>query len=87
MKQETEYKKIIEELLKIFLPIGEKISVNDGDVILKTGKQNEEVYVLLKGSLKIIVQNEIIGILSDQGEIVGEISCVERSRSKKVRVE
>jgi CRP-like cAMP-binding protein len=76
MKLETEYKKFIEELLNIFLPIGEKISVNDGDVILRTGDQNDDVYVLLQGCLKIIVQNEIIGILNEQGQIVGEISAL-----------
>ena len=76
MKLETEYKKFIEELLNIFLPIGEKISVNDGDVILRTGDQNDDVYVLLQGCLKIIVQNEIIGILTEQGQIVGEISAL-----------
>lgn len=53
MKQEAEYKKFIEELLKIFLPLGEKITVNDGEVILRTGDQNEDVYVYLKDVLKL----------------------------------
>lgn len=52
------------------------VSFGAGDYLLKQGERTDTVFFLLDGSVKISRDNHDIGILSDKGAILGEMSVL-----------
>lgn len=60
------------------------ITVNSyqaGDLILTQGQANVALYFLKEGSLEILVDGESVGKLSEPGEILGEMSVINKSNA------
>ncbi|MCP4755242.1 MAG: response regulator [Proteobacteria bacterium] len=50
-----------------------------GDVIIREGRKNEKVYIILSGVVAVYAENEYILKLRRQGDIVGEMSVITKS--------
>lgn len=56
-----------------------------GEVLLQEGEDENHFLVLLKGSVEIVKDGEIVGAIETTGEILGEQALLNRRRSATVR--
>lgn len=64
----------------------EPVSFKQGDVILKEGALNKNLYFLRNGRAEVVLAGEVVAILQSQGEVIGEMSVVtERPVSTTIR--
>ncbi len=70
---------LTQSLIQELTPIGKEITYNPSDYILRTGDLNDSFFILLKGSLSIKVDDEIITNLKRRGDIVGEMSIISQN--------
>lgn len=63
-----------DETLLLFSTMVEVKNYDSGDVLLRQGEKNENLFFLRTGELEIVVDNEIVSKLFQKGEILGEMS-------------
>jgi CRP-like cAMP-binding protein len=66
-----------EEMLRKLIPLSEFAKYQNGSTILAEGEKNERIYFLMKGSVDISVQGDLILQLKRMGDIFGEMSIID----------
>lgn len=62
------------------------VSFRRGDVILKEGELNKNLYFLRNGRAEVMLAGEVVALLQQPGEVIGEMSVVtERTVSTTIR--
>ena len=56
-----------------------------GEILLQEGDDEQHFLVLLKGTVEILKNGEVVGMLASSGEILGEQALLNRKRSATVR--
>jgi CRP-like cAMP-binding protein/CheY-like chemotaxis protein len=57
-------------------PLGEIVEYKQDEIILKIGDENDSIYFIVQGMLRIVIENETVATLENQGDIIGEMSIV-----------
>jgi len=70
------FKTMSKETLKKVLQTGIHIEAPAKHYLIKEGDHDDDVYFLIKGSLKVLAQDKVVLRLNDPGDIVGEIAVV-----------
>jgi CRP-like cAMP-binding protein len=65
-----------QELLLQVATLVSAVSFKKGDVILKEGDSNKNLYFLRKGHAEVMLAGEVVALLQNPGEVIGEMSVV-----------
>ena len=72
--------------MKSFMQMGKLQEYEPGELIIKQGELDSWVYFLLSGTLKVLVDDAMIGKINKRGEIFGEMGIIDGSpRSTSVQ--
>jgi CRP-like cAMP-binding protein len=63
-----------EDQLVAILPLAERKSFAEGDVILEQGHLNLDLYFLLSGSVDVSIDKQFVVTISSHGQVFGEMS-------------
>ena len=67
------------EMLKSFAALTQERRIADGELLLEQGKSNHRLFFLRSGKLRIEVDGEPVNELSSPGDVVGEMSVINRT--------
>ena len=70
------FKSFRDELLLQICTMCELTSFKKGDFVLKENEQNTKLYFIRKGIAEILLAGEVVAILQNPGEVMGEMSVV-----------
>lgn len=70
------FKSFPDDLLLQVATMTEGCSFKKGDTLLKEGAENKKLYFLRKGFLEVVLAGEVVALLQNPGEVVGEMSVV-----------
>lgn len=70
------FKKIGEDLLLQVATMVKTRSLIAGEILLKEGEENNCLYFLRSGQMEVLLAGEVVAILSNRGEVAGEMSVV-----------
>ena len=78
------FRNLTEAQIDKLLSLGERVNLNQGQVIVEEGEPNDALFLLLDGSLMISVGtgrlgNESAVRLSRPGDVIGEYSAIDRA--------
>lgn len=76
LKQARIFSCFPDETLKKLVPLSKMMAFNKGDVILREGEENSQLYFLIKGEVEVYAGNEFILKLRRIGDIFGEMSII-----------
>lgn len=68
-----------EEALAQLVEAGKIKTIAPGEVLLHQGSTGEAVWLILEGELDIIVDDTVVNHLSQEGEVLGEISAISQT--------
>jgi CRP-like cAMP-binding protein len=75
-----------ESLLLQICTLARPVDFPKGAFILEQGKANDALYFINKGSVDVLVDNEIVTTLSAKGEVLGEMSLIsQQTASASIR--
>jgi CRP-like cAMP-binding protein len=72
------FKNFPSEMMEAIESIAKERSFSKGEVLLHQGKENKRLFFLKSGRLSVQVDGEIVSHLSAIGEVVGEMSLINR---------
>lgn len=75
------FKNFPESSLQAFSKILQVQFYGAGECILMQNQENDALYFLREGSLEVLVDGEQVGILETAGEVIGEMSLINRSEA------
>lgn len=76
LRQFSFFSSFDESLLKEISPLFSEIEFARGQEILAEGQINDKLYFLRSGNVDVFVEGERVNVLSDIGEVLGEISVL-----------
>ncbi|MFH0811616.1 MAG: cyclic nucleotide-binding domain-containing protein [Pseudomonadota bacterium] len=73
------FSKFGEVQLKEFVKVSELRTFKKGDTIIKEGSLDNWIYFLILGSVKLMKENQLIGVFKRAGDIFGEMRIIDAS--------
>jgi len=87
IKQFAFFKSFSEDLLLQVSTMMMNTSFKKGEFILRQGQANQSLYFLRQGKVEIILSGEVVAVLDQVGEVIGEMSVIsENPATSSVRV-
>ncbi|MFZ3231377.1 MAG: cyclic nucleotide-binding domain-containing protein [Pseudobdellovibrio sp.] len=75
------FQKFPSDKLNTFSKMITVLDYRAGETILEQGQTNEALYFLRRGELKILVDGELVSLMSSPGEVLGEMSLINKSNA------
>lgn len=67
-----------EHLMKELMQIASLKTYNDGDILLKQGQENSNLYFLFSGRVSVLVDGGLVAHLDTKGDLLGEMSVISK---------